>query len=91
MKVIATSGRKKYICEVEHHELEKFLNLYYDKLPELAVGKEIDLGKGYDFAIEAKRACDKTADLIAANKNVIETILNGITFIGNIEPKEGES
>lgn len=75
----------KYICEIGHEELEKFLNLYYGKLSPLDVGKEIDLGKGYDFAQNAKEACKQTSDFLKANAKIIKTITDGITFIADKE------
>ncbi len=50
MKIIGESGNNKYICIVDHYEIEKFLNLYYDKLKKPKIGDEIDLSRGYDWA-----------------------------------------
>ena len=92
MKVIAKISHDKYVCEVSHGELEQFLNKYYGHLSKLNVGDEIELGKGYDFRRDCLDALSKTQALINANKKVIETILNGITFLGtNVEKgKEDE-
>lgn len=62
MKVIAKASESKYLCEVSHEELEKYLNQYYGKLDKLVVGEEIDLGKGYDFAARIETACKSMAD-----------------------------
>lgn len=80
MKVIALVERQKYICEVGHYELEKFLNLYYGKMQELRVGENIDLGKGHNFATEAADALKKTREFIQANQQVVTAILNGLQF-----------
>lgn len=91
MKIIATVGPGgPYIAEVTHTELEKYLDLYYNKLERLQVGQVIDLGKGYDFHKETMSALKKTEDFISANKDVIQSILNGITLLGN-SSKGGES
>jgi hypothetical protein len=84
MKVIGIANQfhVKYICEVSHTEIEQFLNTYYGGTKRLEVGAEVDLGKGYDFAKDAKDAMDKTSDLIKSNKKVIEAILNGIQVVG---------
>lgn len=84
MKIIATVGpRGPYIAEVTHEELEKYLDLYYNKLERLQVGQEIDLGRGYDFHRETMSALKKTEEFISANREVINSILNGITLLGN--------
>lgn len=85
MKVIGKIENKQYICEVSHRELEKLLNLYYNKMEELKVGDEIDLGKGYDFMNETKEALSITKKFIDGNKKVIESIFNGI----NVMNEEG--
>lgn len=86
MKILATEnnerGRAIYLCEVSHEEIEKFLNQYYNKLKYLQRGNTVDLGKGYDFLLESKKALEKTQELISSNKEVINTILTGINFLG---------
>jgi hypothetical protein len=82
MQVIGISGDKKYICEVKHAELEKFLNLYYGHMNELSVGQEVDLGKGYDHAREIKAAFDNTRAFIDSNQKVVNAIMNGLSIIG---------
>ena len=81
MKVIATKGTssKTYICEVNHTELEKFLNLYYGNMDRLKEGDEINLGTGYDFHSDTKIALQTTEKFIKDNKQVIKGILKGIT------------
>ena len=81
MKVLATRGRYSdtYICEVDHTELEKFLNLYYGKLDKLKEGAEIDLGTSYDFHSDTVAALQTTEKFIKDNKQVIKGILKGIT------------
>jgi hypothetical protein len=79
MKVIAKVDSKRYICEVSHTELEKFMNLYYNDMQTLSIGEEIDLSKGYDFARDTRDAMKATQELIKNNKKVVEAILNGIS------------
>lgn len=66
MKVIAKASESRYICEVSHEELEKFLNKYYGKLQKLSVGEEVNLGQGYDFASRIESACQKMVDASTA-------------------------
>ena len=82
MKVIGKIDINKYICEVSHTEIEKFMNKYYDSLNKLDVGDEISLGKGYDFFSETKDALNETQKFLKAHKKVIEAITNGINIIG---------
>ena len=86
MKILASEKNERcevvYLCEISHTEIEKFLNQYYNKLKYLQRGDSDDLGKGYDFLIESKKALDKTQELISSNKQVINTILTGINFLG---------
>lgn len=83
MKVIGKINSESYICEVSHTEIEKFKNLYYNKLHTLKVGDSLDLGAGYDFYVDTVRALNKTEELISSNKKVVEAILNGITLVGS--------
>ena len=87
MKVIGTSSSSTYICEVSHSELEKFMNRYYrnNGLKELEAGDVVDLGRGHDFARETADAIKKTEEFIKANKKIVETILNGFSFMGNVQ------
>lgn len=80
MKIIGKASSETYLCEVEHTELEKFLGLYYGKLNRLDVGREVDLGKGYDHASEIARAMRATQELIEKNQVVVTAILNGLSI-----------
>ena len=66
MKVIAKVSETKYVCEVTHDELEKFMNLYYGKMSRLTVGEEVNLGQGYDFSSRIESACKAMADSMRA-------------------------
>jgi len=85
MKVIGNISYDKYICEVEHAEIEKFLNLYYSKMDKLKSGDIVDLGKGYNFARETKDAMLSTKKLIEDNQNVVSAILQGFNIISLME------
>lgn len=80
MKVIGMTSCRggEYICTVGHTELEQFFNLYYDKLPKLQVGSEVDLGKGYNHAAQIADAMRKTQEFVKANQQVVTAILNGL-------------
>ena len=81
MKVIGKIDADMYICAVSHTEIEKFLNLYYNKLERLKTGDEVDLGKGYNFRQETERALKTTREFIESNKEVIEAIISGISIM----------
>lgn len=85
---IASYHGDKYIAEIDHAEIEKFLNLYYNGLKKLSVGQVVDLGKGHNFAAEARAAMKATSELIEKNKAVVEAIFNGIQVIGRSEESE---
>ena len=89
MKVIANGPDGTMICELEHHELEKFMNLYYGKMKRLKIGEEINLGTGYDFANEARDAFTKTRDFVNSNQRMIKTIMRGLTFLPNEPDDDG--
>lgn len=55
-----------YICQVSHAELEKLTDNYYGKLKRLDEGSEMNLGAGYDFRADIKRAC---TDMVDASKS----------------------
>lgn len=90
MKLIAQIEHGKYIAEVTHSEIEKFLGLYYGKMQTLKVGAEIDLGKGHDFCRDTRAALEKTEAFIAANREVVRQILDGITVLSNIAPTQAQ-
>ena len=91
MRILGTASYHgdKYIAEIDHSEIEKFLNLYYNNLKKLSVGQFVDLGRGYDFAAEAKAAMKATSDLIEKNKVVVKAIFDGIQIIGRNEDQQG--
>jgi len=82
MKIIGKINYRNYICEVNHEELEKFLNLYYNKLKEPMIGDVIDLSKGYNFYRDTKEALQETSIFIKANKKVIDTITDAFIILG---------
>lgn len=94
MKVIGLTKEgynAKYICEVSHTEIEKFMGLYYNKLKSLKVGEEIDLGKGHDFARESKRALEETEAFIKANAKIVRLITEGISIFKLAEAPDEEA
>jgi len=91
MKVIGKISSDKYICEVSHRELEKFLNKFYGKLDRLDIGDQIDLERGYDFADDIVLQFRKTQEFIKAHEKVINAILSGVSaldFMVNPEIEE---
>lgn len=78
MKVIGKT-QDGYIAEISHHEIEKFLNLYYNKLGKLSLNEEIDLGKGYDFYHASQAALTETRSFIEKNGKIIQGIIGCIT------------
>jgi hypothetical protein len=90
MKIIGKTSEYSgdYICVVSHIEIEKFMNLYYNKMKSLNVGDEIDLRKGYDFTEEVKNSLQKTNEFIHANKKVIDSIIMGITVWSNMSKEQ---
>ncbi len=81
MKVIAM-GDGHYVCTVDHTELEKYMNLYFGKMPNLKIGDVVDLGKGYSFHHDTKDALRKTEEFIKSNKQIIDAITSGISLFG---------
>ena len=80
MKVIAVIGGRgsKYLCEIDHTEIEKYMGQYYGNMEKLKEGGELDLSKGFDFYSATKEAMQKTESFITAHKRTIDTIFNGI-------------
>ena len=76
MKVIGKIENGRYICEVSHTEIEQFLDMYYGKMKELAVGENIDLGSGYKHYEETRMALKETQDFFKANIKNIKAITN---------------
>jgi hypothetical protein len=88
MKIIAEVSCGKYICEVEKTEIEKFLNLYYDKMATIRVGDEINLGAGYDHAEDIEQAMNTTKRFIKDNQKTVNAIMNGLTITANKKVKK---
>jgi len=83
MKVIGRVNNDKYICEVNHIELEKFMGLYYNNMKRLDIYEELDLSKGYDYYTDTMEALDETKKFIKANSKIIQAIMNGLTISSN--------
>jgi len=81
MKVLAKIDSKKYLCEISHHEIEQYLDLYFDKLKELKVGDEVDLGDGYRHFQKTKSALDSTQDFFKKNIDNIKAITNAMLLV----------
>lgn len=69
-----------FLCEVNKTEIEKYLNLYYNKMGEIKIGDTIDLSKGYDFYRDSIDAMRKTDEFLKAHKAVVEAIFTGISL-----------
>lgn len=87
MKVIGVAGevswRPSYVCIVSLDEINKFLNVYYkdqEKLRQLKIGDEIDLGRGFDFAENIDRAMRQTQDFVKAHQPIITAIMQGLSI-----------
>lgn len=87
MKVIAKIDRDKFICEVSNSEVEKFMDLYYDKMPKLEVGQIVDLGKGHDFSRTTVAALNETKSFLKSHKDVIDAITSGILVMSKAAEK----
>ena len=90
MKIIAEVKHGEYIGQFNRTEIEKFLNLYYDKMGPLKVGSEVDLGKGHDFESKIKSAFRSTSDLINNHADVLKAITTGITVCNTANKDRGE-
>ena len=89
MKVIAkTDGA--FLGEFNKSEVEKYLNLYYDKMPPIKVGDVIDLGKSYDFARDVRDAFVATEKMIKDNSAVMKAITNGVSICSLDNEKRGD-
>lgn len=83
MKVIAKANDSKYICEVSHEELEKFMNQYYGKIEKLSVGQEVNLGQGHNFAVRIEDACRKMSDAMKAFDDARKVMTSYAVVIAN--------
>lgn len=73
MKIIGKTDNG-YIAEISHIELEKSADKYYGKLEKLKVGDNYDLGKGYDFRNDLRRASDAMTDASKAYQDAVKTM-----------------
>ena len=77
MIVIAKVDTKDYICKISHSEVEKFLGVYYkESLKELKVNDTIDLGLGYTYFEDTKKALRDTQAFFKSNVSIINAITN---------------
>ena len=75
MKVIGKISDSRYICEVSHDELEKYLGLYFGKMTKILVGEVVDLGAGYNYHGQIKKICDSMEESIRYYKSNQDTLL----------------
>ena len=96
MKILGTTKNyynETYICEVSHHELEKFFNQYYSnkKLGDFKTGDEIDLGTGFDHHTKIINALKETKSFIKSHRDVVRAITDGfLIFPGNEDEGNNE-
>jgi len=86
MKVIGLIDSKKYLMEVNKDEIEQFMNLYYNKMENLNVGDEVNLGKGHDWYYDTKKALDATKNFFESNIKIINVITKA--FINDAENED---
>lgn len=92
MKVIGMVGNKEYLVQVSHTEIEKVFNKYYNNLGELKVGDTLDLGDGYNFAADIKRACENMADAMKSFESKRMTMLRFAEMVGALpDENKGDS
>jgi len=92
MKILGIINNERYICEINHSELEKYLNLYYGKLRRLRPGEVVELDKGYEFHRRIVEEYSKYRQFVKANqeslrKGLLDFIIKaeGIRAFANIE------
>ena len=78
MQVLGVSGHNKYIVEIEHTELEKYLDLYYNNLKPLKVGDVIDLSDGHRYYHKTATALTSTQKFFKDNVENIKAITNAM-------------
>lgn len=88
MKILGKSTSGKYICEVSHTEIEKFLNKYYNKMERLDAGDSVDLGKGYDFYRLTKECMEATTRFLGQHQKIVSMITTGISMFPEAEKGE---
>ena len=86
MKVLGINNSNyptKYIAEVSHTELEKYLNQYYikPKLETLVVGQEIDLSKGYEYKKDADEIYRKITEVFGKNNETLTALNRAVELI----------
>jgi hypothetical protein len=89
MKVIAKSSERAYLCEVSHDEIEKFMGLYYGNMKTLAVGQEVDLGQGHNFAVRIDDACKRMTEAMKAFDDARKVMTNYAMVIANSRTEGG--
>jgi hypothetical protein len=65
MKVIGIQDRETYVALVTHTELSKGFNKYWsspEKLADLKVGQELNLGEMYDFSVKIRESVQAMLD-----------------------------
>lgn len=82
MKIIGKAAEygDEWICTVTTTELEKFLGLYYGKMPPIKLGDVIDLGRGHDYAAQIGSAMTKTREFVQANQAIVTAIMQGMSI-----------
>lgn len=81
--VVLGKTKKGYICEVNHSEIEDFLDVYYPDMKKLEVGDEVDLGKGHDWFSQTNVALRETQNFFKAHSHNIEAICKAFATRGD--------
>lgn len=88
MKVLGIVSHKKYLVEVDHTELEKLSDKYYGNMKALEVGDVMDLGAGYNFTSDIKKACREMTDAMKAFESAQETMRSFALMVADLPPTE---
>jgi hypothetical protein len=88
LAVISKNHRTRYIADISHEEIEKVFNKYYNKLGELKVDQEIDLGEGYNYTSDIQQTCESMTKSMERFDNTRKMLLTFASIIDNASIRE---
>ncbi len=84
--VVLGKTKDGYICEVNHSEVEDFLNMYFPAMKRLEIGDKVDLGKGHDWYHQTNTALKETQSFFKSHSHNIEAICKAFV---NCDERQG--
>lgn len=90
MKILGKGEDKTYVALISHKEIEKIVEKYYGKLPDLKVNDDFPISCGHDFRDDIKTACNKMVDAMKAFEDAKNTLHTFALMVSEAQINDGK-